>query len=49
MNCDIKLTKGIIYELNSLIEELRLKEGISRTHTRPILKEYSKSKLKKDQ
>ena len=35
--------------LNSLIEELRLKEGISRTHTRPILKEYSKSKLKKDQ
>ena len=38
-----------IGELNSLIEELRLKEGISRTHTRPILKEYSKSKLKKDQ
>ena len=37
-----------IGELNSLIEELRVKEGILRTHTRPILKEYSKNKLKED-
>ena len=30
-----------IKELNSLIEEFRVKEGIKRTHTRPILKGYS--------
>ena len=30
-----------ISDLNDIVEELRVKEGVLRTHTRPVLKGYS--------
>ena len=35
-----------IKDLNDLVEELRVKEGVLRTHTRPVLKGYSINKNK---
>ena len=37
-----------IMELNSLVEELRISDGVRRTHTRPVLKGYSHGKEKKN-
>ena len=37
----VHTSSGTIKELNDLVEELRTSEGILRTFTRPILKEYS--------
>ena len=35
-----------IRDLNDIVEELRVKEGVLRTHTRPVLKGYSISQNK---
>jgi len=37
-----------IMELNSLVEELRISDGVRRTHTRPVLKGYSHGKEQKN-
>ena len=42
------ITADSIGELNALVEELRVSDGVMRTHTRPVLKGYSNGKIQQN-
>ncbi len=43
------ITADSIGELNSFIEELRVSDGVKRTHTRPVLKGYSNGQVRQNE